>query len=100
MLTRIKNLFLESEEKKSVYVTCISSGKATLINKGLIKIKFFNVTDMFLKYTSSRPKMICKNDVFKGFTKFTRKYLCRSLIFKKQCGVGLFKTDSNTGVFV
>ena len=36
--------------------------------------------------------------MFKEFTKFTRKCLRRSLIFKKQCGVGLLKRDSDTGV--
>ena len=32
----------------------------------LIKIRFLDITNMFHKYRSNRPKLFCKNDVFKG----------------------------------
>ena len=39
---------------------------------------------MFHKYRSTRPKVFCKNDVSKGFTKVTIEHLRRSLVLKKQ----------------
>ena len=36
----------------------------------------------------------CSVKIFKGFTKFTKKYLCRSLVFKKQPPINY----SDTGV--
>ena len=44
--------------------------------------KFGENTDMFNKYRSRIPKVVCKNDVLDNFAKFTRKYLCRSLLLK------------------
>ena len=41
---------------------------------------------MFHKYRSSRPKVFSKNDVFKGFTKFTRKHLWQSLVLNLHMG--------------
>ena len=55
---------------------------------------------MFRKYKSSRPKVFCKSDVFKGFTNFTRKDLCGSLVLKKQQVTGRLKRDPDTGVFL
>ena len=45
--------------------------------------KFGDITDMFNKYRSRSPKVVCKNGVVDSFAKFTRKHLCRSLFLKK-----------------
>ena len=53
----------------------------------LIKIRFSDIKIIFYKHKSSRRKLLSKNDifnVFKSFKKFTRKHLCRSLVFKEQ----------------
>ena len=40
---------------------------------------------------SSRPKMLCEKGVLRNFAKFTGRYLCQSLFFKKVASVpGLF----------
>ena len=45
--------------------------------------KFGDITDMFNRYRSRSPKVVCKNGVVDSFAKFTRKHLCRSLFLKK-----------------
>ena len=40
------------------------------------------------KHRSSRPEVFCKKYVLRNFTKFTGKYLCQSLFFKKVAGLG------------
>ena len=52
---------------------------------------------------SSRPEVFCKKDFLRNFSKFTRKYLCLSLIFNKVEDLRpatLLKKDSGTGVFL
>ena len=39
-----------------------------------------------LRNRSSRPKVFCKKDVLKNFTKFTGKHFCQSLFFNKAAG--------------
>ena len=58
------------------------------------------ITDMFHKYRSRSFKMFCKNGVLESFSKFTRKYLCRSLLLKKWQATGWLKRDSDTGAFL
>ena len=53
---------------------------------------------MFHKYRSSCPKVFCKIDFVKDFTKFARKHLCRSLVLKKQRTTGNYK-ENPTQVF-
>ena len=36
---------------------------------------------------SSRPDVFCKIDVLRNFSKFTGKYICQSLYFKKVAGL-------------
>ena len=50
----------------------------------LNKMRFIDIANTFHKDRSSRPKLFCKNVVFKKFTKFTIKQLCRSLVLKKE----------------
>ena len=45
--------------------------------------KFGDITNMFNKYKSRSPKVVCKNGVLDIFAKFTRKHLCPSLLLKK-----------------
>ena len=49
----------------------------------LNKMRFIDIANTFHKDLSSRPKLFCKNLVFKKFTKFTIKQLFRSLVLKK-----------------
>ena len=49
----------------------------------LNKMRFIDIANTFHKDRSSRPKLFCKNVVFKKFTKFTIKQLCQSLVLKK-----------------
>ena len=49
----------------------------------LINTKFGDITDMFNKYRSRSPKVVCKNGVLDSFAKFTRKHLCQSLLLKR-----------------
>ena len=49
----------------------------------LINTKSCDNTDMFNKYRSRSPKVVCKNGVLDSFAKFTRNHLCRSLLLKK-----------------
>ena len=49
----------------------------------LSKMRFIDIANTFHKDRSSRPKLFCKNVVFKKFTKFTIKQLCGSLVLKK-----------------
>ena len=49
-----------------------------------INTNFCDITDMFNKYRSRSPKVVCKNGVIYSFAKFTRKHRCRSLLFKKK----------------
>ena len=48
------------------------------------KMRFIDTGNKFHKDKSTRPKQFCKNVVFKKFTKFTIKQLCRSLVSKKE----------------
>ena len=63
-----------------------------------VKIRFFDIINMFHKYRSSCPKVFCKIDFVKDFTKFARKHLCRSLVLKKQRTTGNYK-ENPTQVF-
>ena len=65
-----------------------------------VKIRFFDIINMFHKYRSSCPKVFCKIDFVKDFTKFARKHLCRSLVLKKTAHHGKLQRESNTGVFL
>ena len=38
-------------------------------------------------FGSSRPKVFCKKDVLRNFTKSTGKHLCQSLFFNKVAGL-------------
>ena len=95
-LTTLNNKFTESEVKKenkfsgsrNFDLTCIHfsiyeflkwSGKLLW----LTHTEFGDITDMFNKYRSKSPKVICKNGVLDSFTKFRKKHLCRSLLLKK-----------------
>ena len=49
----------------------------------LSKMRFIDIANTFHKDRSSRPKLFCKNVVFKKFTKFTIKQLFWSLVLKK-----------------
>ena len=49
----------------------------------LNKMRFIHIANAFHKDRSSRPKLFCKNVIFKKFTKFTIKQLCRCLVLKK-----------------
>ena len=44
--------------------------------------------------------MFCKNDVFKGFTKFIRKHLCWRLVLNKQRAGGLLKRYFSIDAFL
>ena len=48
----------------------------------LNKMRFINIANTFHKGRSSRPKLFCKNVVFKKLTKFTIKQLYRCLVLK------------------
>ena len=50
----------------------------------LNKMRFIDIANTFHKDRSSRLRLFCKNVVFKKFTKFTIKQLCRSLVSKKE----------------
>ena len=49
----------------------------------LNKMRFIDIANTFHKDRSSRLRLFCKNVVFKKFTKFTIKQLCRSLALQK-----------------
>ena len=73
------------------------------ISNGVFFVKILNslqyigryrVVKRPLGYSHSRPEAFCKKDVFKNFTKFTGKHLCRSLFFNSVAGLrpaSLFK---------
>ena len=46
-------------------------------------MRFIDVANTFHRDRISRPKLFCKNVVFKKFTKFTIKQLCQSVVLKK-----------------
>ena len=48
--------------------------------------KFGDIANMFNKYRSWSPKVVCKNGVLDSFAKFTRKHLCRSFLLKNIIG--------------
>ena len=50
----------------------------------LNKMRFIDIVNTFHKDRRSRPKLFCKNIVFKKFTKLTIKQLCRCLVLKKE----------------
>ena len=68
--------------------------------KLIIKIRFFDIKGMLHKHRSSLPKVFRKNHDFKGFTKFTGKDLCRSLVLNKTACHSWLKGGSNTGIFL
>ena len=95
-LTTLNNKFTESEVKKenkfsrssNFDFTCMHFNIYECLNLlekplWLINTKYGDiVTDLFNKYRSRSPKLVCKNSVLDSFAKFTRKYLCRSLLLK------------------
>ena len=89
-LTTLNNKFTESEVKKEnnfdfTYIhfniyECLKWMEKAL---WLINTKFGDITDMFNKYRSRSPKVVCKNGILDSFAKFTRKLLFRNLLLKK-----------------
>lgn len=52
----------------------------------LEKVYLFWKNTCFRKFRGSLPEVFCKNDVLKGFAKFTEKHLCQCL-FNKVAGL-------------
>ena len=50
--------------------------------------KFGDTTDMFNKYRSRSPTVVCKNGVLDSFAKFTTKHLFQSLLLKEKQATG------------
>ena len=95
-LTTLNNKFTEPEVKKDNKFSRSRNFDVTWIHFNiyerfkwlekplwLINTKLGDITDMFNKYRSRSPKVVCKNGVLDSFTKFTRKHLRRSLLLKK-----------------
>ena len=67
--------------------------------------KFFisqNSTFRSSNYRSSCPKVFCKKEVLKNFTKFRGKYLCQSFFLNKVAGLTkehLFLQTHSSGCF-
>ena len=87
-LTTLNNKFTESEVKKENKLSRSHNFDFTCIHFNiyecpkwlekpllLINTKFGDITDMFNKYRSRSPKLVCKNGVFGSFAKFIRKHL-------------------------
>ena len=55
---------------------------------------------MFHKNRRTSPKVFCKNDVFKGFTKFRRKHLCQRLVLKNWKNSTLQAYQKDTPAYV
>ena len=57
--------------------------------KTLLSARIFPCTrkPIIKRCRSSRPEVFCKKGILKNFVKFTRKHLCRSLIFIKVAGL-------------
>ena len=100
-LTTLNNKFTEPEVKKEnkfsrsrnfdfTYIHFNIYERSKWLEKPLwlINTKSDDITDMFNKYRSRSPKVVCKNGVFDSFAKFTRKHLCRSLLLKKEQATG------------
>ena len=95
-LTTLNNNFTEPEVKKEnkflrprnfdfTFIHCNIYESLSWFVKPLwlIKIKLGDITDKFNKYRRRSPKVVRKSGVLESFAKFTRKHLCRSLLFKK-----------------
>ena len=86
-LTTLNNKFTESEVKKENKFSRSRNFDFTCwLEKPLWLIKFCEITDMFNKYKSRSPKVVCKIGVLDSFEKFTRNHLCRSLLLKTDAG--------------
>ena len=80
-LLRLFN-FAESEDKKFQPLCNFYFGKSYT---GWLKLGFLTLK-LSCIHTEAvvRSKLLCKSDVFKSFTEFIRKHLCRSLDLKEQ----------------
>ena len=100
-LTTLNNKFTESEVKKenkfsrsrNFDFTCIHFNIYECLKwlekpLWLINTKFCDITDMFNKYRSRSPKVVCKNGVLDSFAKFRRKHVCRNLLLKNHQAYG------------
>ena len=73
-----KNTYFE-EQLRTTACKLLFRGKPHWLNK----MRFSDIAITFHKDRSSRPKLFCKNVVFKKFTNFTINSLCWRLVLKK-----------------
>ena len=73
-----KNTYFE-EHLRTIASKLLFREKSHWLNK----MRFIDIANTFHKDRSSRPKLFCKNVVFKKSTKFTIKQLCQSVVLKK-----------------
>ena len=50
-------------------------------------------------YRSSRPEVLCKEDILRNFARLTGKHLCQSLLFNKAGGLQLYQKRNSVTWF-